>query len=72
MSDIDLQEYGQLIQKVEQLTADMRRVNDQLTNITQILSQADGGWRALVYVGGAAATLTAGVSWALSHVSFIR
>ena len=68
MSAIDLREYGQLeadvkhLQKsVEELQADIRAMRD-------LLEQSKGGWRTLVFLGGAASTLGAFASWLVNNI----
>lgn len=44
---------------------DMRQ---QLEQVLAALSEAKGGWRTLMLLGGAAASAGGLISWALSHV----
>ncbi len=48
-----------LQEQVKQLHADMQRMNDTLTQISATLSEAKGGWKTLMLVGGIAATVGA-------------
>ena len=46
----------------------LQSMQDQMTQVLQALSEAKGGWRLLLWLGGAVATGGAGVGWALSHI----
>jgi hypothetical protein len=69
MKEIDPIEYGRLIQSVDRLTKDMEDIQDDIKAIKVLLEQATGGWKTLMWVGGACASAAAGVSWLLSHVT---
>lgn len=45
-----------LQEQVKQLHRDMQKMNDTLIQINTTLSEARGGWRTLMMVGGVAAT----------------
>lgn len=77
MSDIDPQEFGQLQAEVlaqrrelERLAEANEKMASSLGAIQRQLSEARGGWHTLVLLGGAAATLGAGVTWLMRHVTF--
>lgn len=44
------------------------QMNAQMTKVTAQLSEAKGGWRMLMLLGGAAASLGAGVTWLITHM----
>ena len=69
MNEIDPVAYGRLIQSVDRLTKDMEEIQDDIKVIKGMLEQATGGWKTLMWVGGAAASIAAGLSWFLSHVT---
>ena len=69
MSGFDLQEYGRLEQQVEQLTKDVEEMQADIKVIKSLLEQASGGWKTLMWVGGAAAAGAAALQWVVSHVS---
>jgi prefoldin subunit 5 len=69
MTDINLQEYGRLEQQVEQLTKDVEEMQADIKAIKALLEQASGGWKTLVWVGGAAAAGATALQWVASHVS---
>jgi hypothetical protein len=69
MTDINLQEYGRLEQQVEQLTKDVEEMQADIKVIKALLEQASGGWKTLVWVGGAAAAGATALQWVASHVS---
>jgi hypothetical protein len=76
MSDIDPQEFGRLQAQVERLL-ESDRVKTELLETMSVaiqaiqlqLATAKGGWKALMLLGGAAATLGGFVTWALQHFS---
>jgi hypothetical protein len=45
-----------------------RETQRQLAEMRSELEQAKGGWRTLMWLGGAAMSAGAGISWVLSHV----
>lgn len=68
---------GQLEVQVKHLTdsvAELKLSNkglaDQLSNIQKTLSEARGGWRVLMLIGGAAAGCGALVSYIYSHITW--
>jgi len=46
----------------------VEQLNTQMTKVTAQLSEAKGGWRMLMLLGGAAASLGAGVTWLITHM----
>lgn len=75
MPPIDPTEFGRLQAQVEALrsdldriTADVGEIKRSLVAIGEQLSEARGGWRTLMLVGGAAASLGGVVAWLVSHV----
>jgi hypothetical protein len=48
--------------QIEQLQADMRAMKEDVHEIKMILSEARGGWKTLMLVGGIAAAVGATVS----------
>lgn len=75
MSTIDPRDFGRLESEVEGLkelvraqTAAITSLTTQLHAIQGTLSEARGGWRMLLLVGGAGATLGAGVVSLLEYI----
>lgn len=71
---IDPREFGRLEGAVDQLKTELNGVKQQqatmdekLDRVLDKLSEAKGGWKLLMALGGAAATLGAGLSWFFSH-----
>ena len=71
---IDPREFGRLEGAVEQLKTELTGVKQQqammdekLDRVLDKLSEAKGGWKLLMALGGAAATLGACLSWFFSH-----
>jgi hypothetical protein len=48
----------------------MEEMQADIKAIKALLEQASGGWKTLLWVGGAAAAGASAVSWALQHVSY--
>jgi hypothetical protein len=74
MSDINPQEFGRLQAQVETLiasdaekTALLRTLADDMQAIRLQLAEARGGWRLLVMLGGASASVGGLATWAMQH-----
>lgn len=72
---IDPREFGQLQGEVKSLRTDMDRMMGDIGDIKKAiheisgqLSEAKGGWRVMMMVGGAGASLGGLVSWFVTHV----
>jgi hypothetical protein len=75
MPDIDPQEFGRLQAEVVGLQRDnerllilLEKLTSKLDGIENQLAQAKGGWRTLMWLGGAAATLGGVIAGALTHI----
>lgn len=51
--------------------AQLASLQEQMAQVLQALSEAKGGWRTLLWLGGAVATGGAGIGWALSHIKVL-
>lgn len=51
---------------IKNLRADIKEMNETLREINRMLSEAKGGWKTLMLVGGAAATISAVVTKLIS------
>ncbi|MFO0454279.1 MAG: hypothetical protein ACK52I_37455 [Pseudomonadota bacterium] len=76
MPDVDLQEFGRLQAEVSALRRDMDRMagvldhmNDTLSEVQRELSEARGGWKTMMLLGGASATLGALIVKAVTFFS---
>lgn len=76
MSEIDPKEFGRLQAQVEALiesdrekTELLRELHDGVTAMREQMAEARGGWKVLVAIGGASATLGGAATWALAHLS---
>jgi hypothetical protein len=76
MPDVDLQEFGRLQAEVSALRRDMDRMahvlddmNQTLTEVQRELSEARGGWKTMMLLGGASATLGALIVKAVTFFS---
>lgn len=54
--------------EVGHLTAGMADLSAKMDAVLTQLSEAKGGWKTLMLVGGAASSFGAGLSWLLAHV----
>ncbi len=77
-SMIDPREFGRLEGAVAALKTELDSVKTKqaqmdlkLDMVLDRLSEAKGGWRALMLLGGAGATLGAGITWLLTHTIHI-
>lgn len=71
----DSVQIARLEERMRSMDADMKAqtealsaLQQQMELVLQKLNEAKGGWRLLMYLGGAAATLGASLSWLASHV----
>ena len=55
---------------MQEMAEAQRETQRQLAELQRQLEQARGGWRTLMWLGGAAASLGACASWIASHVRF--
>ena len=76
MPDVDLQEFGRLQAEVAALRRDMDRMahvlddmNQTLSEVQRELSEARGGWKTMMLLGGASATLGALIVKAVTFFS---
>ena len=65
---IDPREFGRLEQEVKQLTGQMATMQTTLNQINDTLSEAKGGWRVLMLVGGAGVALGGIIAWLIKYV----
>ncbi len=77
--DIDGRAFGLLEGEVKALHAMLREQNktlaalsQQLDEVTKTLAEARGGWKTLLWLGGAAAAASATVTWAVQHLVFAK
>lgn len=63
-------EVAHLTKTVEELKAGNIKMAATLVDIQRTLSEARGGWRTLMWVGGAAATAGSLITWFLAHMSW--
>ena len=54
---------------MEAQTAQLLAMQEQLKKVLETLAEARGGWRTLVWLGGACAAAGGLVSWALNHIT---
>lgn len=69
MSDIDPIEFGRLQAQVETLIAVVEKMVAKVDSVEKQLTEAKGGWRMLMAIGGASASAGGMISWAVSHFS---
>jgi predicted secreted protein len=72
---IDPRDFGRLESEVEGMkelvraqTVAITTLTTQVNAIQLTLSEARGGWRMLLLVGGAGASLGAGMAWAIQYI----
>lgn len=73
---IDPVEYGEIKAAVGHLQAQLTEIksrqaaiDSKLDLVVNQLSEAKGGWRTLMLIGGAATTVGAAVSWFVQHLA---
>lgn len=67
MHDINPREYGQLEADFRNLQKTVDVMQHDIRAMRDLMEQGRGGWRTLVWLGGAAAALSTGISWAVMH-----
>lgn len=81
--DIDARAFGQLEGEVKALAATLEQQNKtleqqnaalatlakQLAGVSTTLAEARGGWRTLLWIGGASASAAGFVTWLLQHLT---
>lgn len=45
-------------------------MDKQLADIMQILNEAKGGWRTLLWVGGACSVVSGALAWLATHITW--
>ena len=69
-----MQSLGRILEDQNQTLAAQNKVlaglSDQVNALTHTLSEAKGGWKTLMWLGGAAAAIGGFVTWALNHLTF--
>lgn len=65
---IDPREFGRLEQEVAHLTKQMDVMQATLVDISTTLTEARGGWRIVMLIGGAGATVGGLVAFAVQHL----
>lgn len=82
--DIDARAFGQLEGEVKALAqtleaqnktlelqnATMAAMKTQMDAISATLSEARGGWKTLLWIGGASASAAGLVTWVMQHLTF--
>jgi hypothetical protein len=58
-----------LTDSVDELKSMVKTLNASLIGVQATLSEARGGWRTLMYIGGMGATLGAGIAWIITHLA---
>jgi phage shock protein A len=73
--DIDARAFGQLEGEVKAISQTLEAQNKTLAAVTKelseiktTLSEARGGWKTLIYIGGASAAAASAVTWVLQHL----
>lgn len=63
-------ELAALRKDFDRLATTLERLVADLDNVQTTLSEARGGWRTLMLMGGAGASLGSVITWVASHVRF--
>lgn len=68
MSEIDPIAFGALSQRVETLAENVDKLDKAVEKLTEVISESRGGWKMLATLGTVVATISAGITWVVSHV----
>ena len=55
--------------RIDEILTTLDALNTKVSNINSTLSEAKGGWRVLMYIGGASGAVGAFISWAIAHLT---
>jgi hypothetical protein len=76
MSDINPREFGHLEGRVDALTSSvaahaeaMKLMAKQLQTMNDTLTEARGGWKVMMWIGGGAGVIGAAVTWLAQHLT---
>jgi hypothetical protein len=67
MSDIDPQEFGEMKAELRMLVTAVRDLDGKVDTIHDKLTEAKGGWKVLMGLGGASSVLGGLVTWFATH-----
>jgi prefoldin subunit 5 len=59
-----------LTRSVDELKKSNAKMGETLEQIQRTLSEAKGGWRTMMWMGGAAASIGGVISWAATHITW--
>ena len=62
------EQFSAMRHSLQEVADSLRAVRAELAIVKSDLEQAKGGWRVLMLMGGAAASLGAGVLWVIQHI----
>jgi len=54
---------------MDKMVKDVEEIKNSIQIIQKTLSEAHGGWRMLLYIGGAASIIGGCVAWIVEHLS---
>lgn len=73
--EISARDFGRLESEVNSLrelvraqTVVMNTMSGRLDTMNVTLSEARGGWKTLMWIGGSAAALSSGITWVLTNL----
>lgn len=67
MSEIDPQEFGEMKAELRMLVTAVRDLDGKVDTIHDKLTEAKGGWKVLMGLGGASSVLGGLVTWFATH-----
>ena len=67
---IDRRDYGRLEAQVEQLQNDVHALKETVESMRDMMQQARGGWRTLMFLSGIAGSIGAALAWIVGHIKF--
>lgn len=56
-----------LQEDMDKIVNDMEEIKKAIVEIQKTLSEAEGGWKMLLAVGGAAGVVGSGITWLIGH-----
>ena len=67
---MDDRDFGKLEAQVAQLMADVKTLTLSVATLNDLLLQAKGGWRSLVWMGGVVSLLAGCAGWIAAHLKY--
>jgi len=65
--EIDMKEYGRLLQQVETLTETVGRLEIAVGQMNDLMQQSKGGYKTIAWIAGIAGAAGSAITWIAAH-----